>query len=214
MNQKKEWDSFNTVEAKLRRTILETVAPHKKSLLRSIYSVRQWLQSLKTTTSLPDSTIRQNIQIEYRKFVNVAFLDWPLGGPFNWLAKWEQLTNQAERYNEPLPTWSGDVCLVWERVPALSVYIHTVQMRIQENDTDKNTISEVSGKIQHFWEQKKRSLALRTTTRPKATRSAFTTQEVTFDAQHVASSGIPTELLPDDRASHFRSRIPLILQFA
>lgn len=74
-DKKKEWEHFNAVEAKLQKTMMATVAPHKKSLLWSIYTFRQWLQGLKTSTSLPDATMKQNIQLQYRKFVNVALLD-------------------------------------------------------------------------------------------------------------------------------------------
>ena len=47
-------------------------------------------------------------------------LDWPSDGPTIWLAKWEELINKAERYNENLPIWLRDVCLVWEQVPDLT----------------------------------------------------------------------------------------------
>ena len=94
----RKWDNAKEVEAKLRERILSTVATQKKASLRTIYSMRQWLTSLKATSALPLETIKQNIQTEYQKLMGIVVLDWPSGGPTNWRAKWEKLINQATRY--------------------------------------------------------------------------------------------------------------------
>lgn len=172
--------------------ITSTVVQEKKISLRSIYSVRQWLAGLKTSTALPDETVKQNIQLEYRKFTNVAFVDWPSGGPTAWLSKWEELINRADQYEDPLPTWLRDICLVWERVSALNVFFTNVQIDIQQNTATNYTPDSVRGSITRFWEHKKQGLSLRVAGRPKATRSAFTTQKVTFDGEEAPETAATT----------------------
>ncbi len=61
--------------------------------------------------ALPVETLRLNIQLEYRKPMGNTHLDWPLGGPTLWLARWERLIIKAEQYEENLPSWLIDVCL-------------------------------------------------------------------------------------------------------
>lgn len=105
-NQKKrEWDELQRVDAKLRERILTTVAPSKKAALRRTYPVRRWLTDLRASTALPLENLRQNLVLQYKKLMSDAHGGWPPGGPTTWLAKWEELINQAERYDEPLRTW-------------------------------------------------------------------------------------------------------------
>ncbi|MCJ1266662.1 hypothetical protein MMC22_006547 [Lobaria immixta] len=94
------------------------------------------------------------------------------------LAKWEEIISQSIRYDEPLRTWLRDVCLVWERVPELSNYFSTVQTRIDELNTDTYTPASISAMIQRRWEHKKQGSMLRVAKKPRATRSAFSTQAV------------------------------------
>lgn len=110
---------------------------------------------------------------------------WPSGRPTIWLAKWEELLNQAEQYDEPLQTWLQNVCLVWEQVPDLTVYFSHVQIALEEGNTAKYTPAEISSQIHRRWEHKKQSLALKVINRPKTTRSAFpaTATEPTFDSE-------------------------------
>ncbi len=51
-----------------------------------------------------------------------TYLDRPSGGPTLWLARWEEIINKAEGYEENLIIWLRDVCLVWEQVLDLIVY--------------------------------------------------------------------------------------------
>ncbi|MCJ1462703.1 hypothetical protein MMC07_001306 [Pseudocyphellaria aurata] len=146
----RKWDKFHEVQAKLRERILSTVASQKKTSLRTIYSIRQWLTNLQNTTALPTETIRQNIQTEYQKLMGSAFLDWPSGGPTNWLGKWQKLINQANRYDKPLRTWLRDVCLVWERVSDLTVFFANVKDKMQENNANDYTHTTISAKIQYY----------------------------------------------------------------
>lgn len=104
-HESKAWEEFNRVDAKLRERILTTVAPQKKATLRGDYTVRKWLTDLQAKTSLPLENRRQNLISAYNKFMGDAHLGWPPGGPALWIAKWEELLNQAERYDEPQRTW-------------------------------------------------------------------------------------------------------------
>ena len=180
--EKREWDKFHDVDAKLRERIQTTVAPSKKAALRRIFSVRKWLTDLRDSTALPDENIRQNIQLEYKKLMGSVYVDWPTGGPTTWLAKWEELINRAIRYDEPLRTWLRDICLVWERVPELSVFFAQVQLNLEAGNTAGYSHSSVSLTIQRRWEHKSVGLSLRVINRPKATRSAFAT-DVTFNEE-------------------------------
>ncbi|MCJ1263357.1 hypothetical protein MMC22_003227 [Lobaria immixta] len=179
----RKWDRYHEIEAKLRERIQSTVVPQKKATLRTIYSVRQWLTALRDSTALPAETLRLNIQLEYRKLMGNTHLDCPSGGPTIWLAKWEELINKAERYNENLPTWLRDVCLVWEQVPDLNIYFSNVKLSIRKHTTAEYTPAEISSSIHFHWEHRKQHLALKPMSKPKATRSAFTARGVTLNGE-------------------------------
>lgn len=181
--EKTDWDEFHRVDAKLRERIRTTVAPHKKAALRMVYTVRKWLTDLQAWTALPLENRRQNLVFQYEKLMGEAHGGWPSGGPTIWLAKWEELINQAKRYDEPLRTWLRDVCLVWEQVPDLTVYSSQVQISLERGDTAQYTPAKISLQIHCRWEHRKQGLALRAINRPKATRSAFTATEATFDGE-------------------------------
>ncbi len=108
----KKLDTYHEVDAKFRERIQSTVALKKKATLHTIYPVRQWLTVLRDSTALPVKPPTLNIQLEYKKLMGNKHLDWPSGGPIPWLARWEELINKAERYEENLPTWLRGVCLV------------------------------------------------------------------------------------------------------
>ncbi len=78
-----------------------------------------------------------------------TLLDWPTGDPTLLLARWEELINKAERYEENFPTWLRDVCLVWEQVPDLIVYFSNIKLSIQKHTTAEYTLAEISLLI-HF----------------------------------------------------------------
>lgn len=189
----RHWEKYNDVKARLRERIQSTVAPQKKSTLRSIYSVRKWLTDLKASTAMPLGTIQANIQHKYHKLMGTALLDWPSRGPTTWLTKWEEIISQSIRYDEPLRTWLRDVCLVWERVPELSNYFSTVQTSIDELDTDKYTPASISAMIQRRWEHKKQGSTLRVANKPRTTRSAFPTQAVTLNGEEAPDTSVTPE---------------------
>ncbi|MCJ1426264.1 hypothetical protein MMC29_004167 [Sticta canariensis] len=181
------WEKYLDMDAKLRERIQSTVAPHKKASLPTTYSVRQSLIELRKSTALPVETIRQKIQTEYQKFMGVALHDWPSRGPTNWLAEWEFLINLATRYEEPLPSWLSDICLVWERVSDLAFYFSDVQISIQKNDTAEYTPVSVIRAIEFYWVRHKQRSELRVASKPKATRSAVSTQDVTLNGAKARS---------------------------
>lgn len=187
-DEKKEWDQFNAAKAKLRTQIQNTTAKERRSTLQPQYSVRQWFKALQTKIALPVETIRRNIQSDYRRHVGVAYLEWPSGGPTTWLAKWEDLLTRADRYGEPLPMWLREVSMVWERVPALASYFSTISANIIINNTDQYTPNLLSAMIKNFYEMRKQSSSLRLMNRPRATRSAFATQGVTYDGEEAPES--------------------------
>ena len=189
----RKWDKFHDIEAKLRERIQSTVAPQKKATLRSIYSVRQWLTALRDTTALPVETIRLNIQLEYKKQTGNTHLDWPSGGPTIWLAKWEELLNRAERYEENLPTWLRGVCLVWEQVPDLVAFFSNVKQSIRKGNTAEYTSAEISSSIHFYWEHRKQCSTLKPVSKPKATRSAFTTQQITLNGEEAPNASVTPE---------------------
>ena len=189
----RKWDKFHDIEAKLRERIQSTVAPQKKATLRSIYSVRQWLTALRDTTALPVETIRLNIQLEYKKQMGNTHLDWPSGGPTIWLAKWEELLNRAERYEENLPTWLRDVCLVWEQVPDLIAFFSNVKQSIRKGTTAEYTSAEISSSIHFYWEHRKQRSTLKPVNKPKATRSAFTAQDATLNGEEAPDASVTSD---------------------
>ena len=80
-HEKKDWDEFNRVDAKLRERILTTVAPQKKATLRRIYTARKWLTDLQASTALPLEYKRQNLVLQYKKLMGEAHSSWLLEGP-------------------------------------------------------------------------------------------------------------------------------------
>lgn len=198
----RQWEKYNEWEAKLRERILATVAQQKAASLVAQNSVRQWLTDLKGSTQPPKASVKQNIRVEYSKLMGVGLLEWPSNGPSAWLGKWEDLIYRAKQYDEPLPNWLEDVSMVWQRVPDLHVYFKTIELDIQEENVDKHSCASISAKIQQHWERKKQSLTLRYS-KPRSTRSAFATQEVTFDGEGATAPLSFTsgdEAKPDDAA--------------
>lgn len=189
----RKWERYHELEAKLKERIQSTVAPQKKATLRTIYSVRQWLTTLKDTTALAIETIRLNIQLEYKKHVSNTHLDWPSSGPTIWLAKWEELLNRAERYEENLPTWFKDVCLVWEQVPDLAAFFSNVKQGIWKGTTAEYTLPEISSSIHFYWEHRKQRSTLKPVNKPKATQSAFATQGPTLNGEEAPDASVTPE---------------------
>ena len=68
---------------------------------------------------------------------------------------------QGTRYEEPLRSWLRHICLVWDRVLDLAVYISNIKLDIRKNDTAENTPASVSSTIKFHWEYKKQGSALR-----------------------------------------------------
>ncbi len=161
------------------------VASKKRATLRTIYAVCQWLTVLKDSTAVPVKTLRLNIQLEYRKLMGNTHLDCPSGGPTLWLARWEELINKAERFEENLPIWLRDVCFVWEHVPDLIVYFNNTKLSIQKRTTAEYTPAEISSSIHFHWENRKQRSMLKPVSKPKAPRSAFVVQGVTFNKENV-----------------------------
>ncbi len=112
-------------------------------------------------------------------------LDWPSGGPTLWLARWEELINKAERYEENLLTWLRDVCLLWEQVPDLIVYFRNIKLSIRKHTTAEYTAAEISSSTHFHWEYCKQRSMLKPVSKPKATRSAFAIQGVTLNGKEV-----------------------------
>ncbi len=183
--QERKWDRYHDVDAKLRERIQSTIVPQKKTTLRTIYPVRQWLTVLRNSTMLPVKTFRLNIQLEYRKGMGNTHLDWPSGGLTLWLVRWEELINKAERYEENLLTWLRDVCLVWEQVPNLIVYFSNIKLTIRKHTTAEYSPAEISLSINFHWENRKQRSMLKPVSKPKATRSAFAIQGVTLNREEV-----------------------------
>ena len=208
-DDKKDWSEYQKIESKLQERIISTVAPSKRAPLRTIYSVRQWLTELRNSTALPAETIKQGIQSEYQKLMTVALADWPSGGPNTWLGKWEKIHNDSIQFDEPLRTWLRDVCQVWERVPDLTVYISNIKLDIQRGNTAAHTPTSVASTIQWHWQYRKQGLALRVS-KPKTTRSAFTTQEAATaeDANEPAASEVdkPSEKSKKKKGNGKRKR--------
>ncbi len=110
-------------------------------------------------------------------------LDWPSGGLTLWLARWEELINKAERYEENLPTRLRGVCLVWEQVPDLIVYFSNIKLSIWKHTTTEYTQAEISSSIHFYWKHRKQRSMLKPVSKPKATRSAFAIQGVTLNGE-------------------------------
>ena len=126
----RQWEKYNECEAKLRERILGTVAQQKAAPLVPQNTVRKWLIDLKASTEPPKATVKQSIRVEYQRLMSVGFVEWPTGGPNNWLANWEDLVYRAKQYDEPLLNWLTDVSMVWQQVPDLNVYFKTVEIDI------------------------------------------------------------------------------------
>lgn len=130
-------------------------------------------------------------------------LDWPSGGPTIWLAKWEELLNKAEQYEENLPTWLRDVCLAWEQVPDLVVFFSNIKLSIWKHTTAKYTPAEISSTIYFHWEHRKQRSLLKPIGKPKTTQSAFAAQGVTLNGEEApdASEALDASEAPDASAT-------------
>lgn len=195
----KQWEKFNEAEARLRDKIRKTVAPEKLAPLSASRPVREWLKDLKASTAPTRGTVRQNIWIDYQRFMMNGLIDWPSGGPGNWLAKWEDLVYRAREFEEPLPNWLSDVSLVWQKVPDLMFEFKAIERDIRNEEVGDYTKAQISAIIQQAWERRKQGLALRYT-KPRSTRSAFAA--VTFEGQEApefeeeGEEAADSELLP------------------
>ena len=63
------------------------------------------------------------------------------------------------------------------------MYFSNVKLDLRNNNTEAYTVSSVSATIQWHWEYKRQGTALQIPGKPKATRSAFATQEATLDGK-------------------------------
>lgn len=119
--------------------------------------------------------------------------EWPVGGPANWVARWKDLVSRAEKYDAVLGDWLGDFCHVREKVPKMENQISTIQTAAQEEIVDKYSHGKRVGLVVEGWEDRKRGLALRST-KPRATGSAFATQEGSFNGDETTGDAPePTE---------------------
>ena len=114
--------------------------------------------------------------------MGTALADWPSGGPRNWLATWEDLLYRTAQQGKPFDDWLEDVSLAWIWVQNLSHFFHIVEDDITNEETERYSYASVSAKIQQCWERKKQGSALRIA-KPRTTRSAFTTEEVTLNGE-------------------------------
>ena len=73
--ERRKWAKYLDVEAELRDRIQATVAHQKKAKLRATLTVRDWLTDLKALTALPLRKIKQNIQFEYRRLMDVGLAE-------------------------------------------------------------------------------------------------------------------------------------------
>ena len=119
------------------------MSPQKKAILQRIYTVQKWLTDLQASTALLLEYRRQNLVFQYKKLMNEAHSNWPLGGPILWLAKWEELVNKAKQYDKPLWTRLQDICLVCE-VLDLGVYFSQVQINLKKDNIAQYTPGEIS----------------------------------------------------------------------
>ncbi len=182
---KRKWDRYHEVNAKLRERIQSTVAPQKKTTLCTIYPERQWLTVLRDSTALPVETLRLNIQLKYKKLMGNTHLDGLSGSPTLWLARWEELINKAERYKKNLNTWLRDVCLVWEQVSDLIVYFSNIKLSIRKHTMAEYTPAEISSSIHFHREHQKQRSMLKLVSKLRVTRSAFAIQGVALNWEEV-----------------------------
>lgn len=175
------------MQTRLRDRIKVTVAQQKAAKLDADLPVRKWLQDLKASSALPLHMIRRSIRVDYQEFMSDGFVDWPTGGPSNWLGKWEDLISRAEKYNVPLEDWLTDVSTVWRPVPALRGYFDTVEHRVMEQKQGKYSTASVSAAIQQNWERIVQGQVVKRA-KPKATRSLFSTEEATSNREEADSS--------------------------
>ncbi|MCJ1463535.1 hypothetical protein MMC07_002143 [Pseudocyphellaria aurata] len=153
----------------------------KSTQLDSDLTVRQWLQALKASSAPPFTTLQQTVRVDYQRFIQVGYSDWPTGGPGNWIGKWEDLMNRARKYKVTFDSWLTDVSTVWRPVPALTTYFDTLENRVIEGKAHKYTMASVSLAIQQHWERIQQGTLVKRA-KPRTTRSAFTTQEATLGA--------------------------------
>ena len=176
---KRDWEKIADAQTKLQDQIQASVAQHKAFQLNADLSVHQWLQALKASTAPPVETIKQSIKVDYQRFVLVGYFDWPIGGPSNWVSKWEDLMHRAQKYWVTLDNWLNNVVHIWKHVPALSNYFFTVSIHIIQHKAYNYTVASVASDINWQWELKKQRDNVKVS-KPKTTRLAFTTQEATL----------------------------------
>lgn len=153
----------------------------------------------------PLAITQRTIRVDYHRFMTVGFLEWPTGGPSNWLAKWEDLIARAEQFNVSLKFWLTDVSTVWGRVPGLTFYFERVEMRVLEGKEGKYVPAAVSAFIQYAWDQMKEGEMV-TFRKPRATRSAFSTQKVTFDGEEAPETAADASVPSRKKGSSRRGR--------
>ena len=112
-------------------------------------------------------------------------LNWLSGDPTLWIAKWEELINNAERYEENLLTWLRDICLVWEQVLDLIVYFSNTKLSIRKHTMAEYTPGKISSSIHFHLKDRKHRSILKPVRKPKATRSSSATQGVTLTKEEV-----------------------------
>ena len=86
--------------------------------------------------------------------------------------------HRAQKYSVTLDNWLSDVVHIWKRVPALSNYFFTVSTHIIQHKAHDYTVASVASDINRQWELEKQRDNVKVS-KPKTTRSAFTTQEAT-----------------------------------
>ncbi len=175
----KKWDRYYKVDAKLRKHTQSPITSQKKLTLRTIYPIRQWLKVLRDSTKISIKTLRLNIQLHYRKLMGNTRLYWPSGGSTLCLAKCKEFIDKAEQYEESLCIWLKDVCLVWEQVLDFIVHFRNIKLSISKYTMVGYRSAEINLSIHFHWENRKERSIIKPVSKPKATRSAFATQELT-----------------------------------
>lgn len=185
--EKREWDRFYDIDSKLRERIKATISQQKVAPLVPEKSTREWLIHLRSSTAPPKTSVLQAIKVEYKKLVGVGLDDWPSDGPGIWLAKWEDLLYRSVQNGKQIDDWLEDVSLVWVNVKEVNYFFSGVEVDLRTGNTAQYSYASVSAEIQQTWERKKQGQSLRRT-KPKSTRSAFTTQEAIFNGEEAPTT--------------------------
>ncbi|MCJ1264005.1 hypothetical protein MMC22_003876 [Lobaria immixta] len=142
------WETFHSVQLRLREKILATIGKQKGAKLRADLPVRTWLSDLKASTAPPENVTKCSISVEYHRFIGYGQPEWLSSGLSTWLAKWEKLLSRAEQCGVSFNNWLTDVSTMWGEVPELVVYFRTVERKVIEGKEAKHTPASIASAIQ------------------------------------------------------------------